>query len=201
MNVRGSFAAVCLGAGAACGCVGQAGAEDAPEEVPVREEPLDVTVDSVDVVHGGLRIDATMLDGSADVSVRLGGECEPREVGGGTSTLSRFVWSLGDRDVADAIGCGLVVCARTRDGSDYVNKVARLEVEIRLDLLTEDPAADDEPSGFPVPPSDLASSVLRAQPLIVGSRSFATSISVGGTSIQPDTPDPDDAQEDLVAQP
>jgi|HubBroStandDraft_2_1064218.scaffolds.fasta_scaffold533982_1 hypothetical protein len=196
MNVRGSFAAACLVVGAASGCVAQAGADETSEEPPPREEPLDLTIDSLDVVHGALRISATMVDGSADVSVRLGGRCERREVGGGVSTLSGFVWALGDRDVADAIDCGLVVYALARDSAGYVNKLAALDVQVGLELQTEDPTADDEPSGFPVPPTELAWSVLRAQPLTVGRRSFATSISIGGTSIQADPQEPDEVPEE-----
>jgi hypothetical protein len=79
------------------------------------------------------------------VSVRLGGDCEHREVGGGLSTLSTLVWSLGDRDVAAAIGCGLVVRARVRDGSArIVNKVA--DVDLAVDVSAEEGQnADDAP--------------------------------------------------------
>src|SRR5580704_14695470 len=131
MGVRGSFAALCLVLGA--GCAGQLGLDDAPGEAPAPDEPLDMTVDALDVVHGALRIRATMLDGSADVSVRLAGACEHREVGGGTSTRSTFVWALGEKDVADAITCGLLVCARVQDGEHHVNKLAELGVEVGLE--------------------------------------------------------------------
>ena len=130
MQVRGSFATMSLCVGALSGCAARAGA--AETAAPVEDQPLGITVDALDVVHGALRISATMVDGAADVSVRLGGDCEPREVGGGLSTLSTLVWSLGDREVAAAIGCGLAVRARVRDGADWVNKVGELAVAVDL---------------------------------------------------------------------
>ena len=80
MSARGSLAAIAVIALSICGCAAQAGQDDA-SEAAAEEQPLDVTVDSLDVVHGALRITATMVDGAADVSVRLGGDCEHREVG------------------------------------------------------------------------------------------------------------------------
>jgi hypothetical protein len=81
-------------------------------------------------VHGALRIVATMVDGSADVSVRLGGDCEHRDVGGGLATPSALVWSFGDGDLAEAIGCGLVVRAHARGGGRRVDRVAELTMEV-----------------------------------------------------------------------
>jgi hypothetical protein len=157
MNARGSLAAlraVVLSAGfavALCG-VSSAGCMGAPEqeeeaqeqaegEVEV-EEPLDLTVDSLDVVHGALRVIATMVDGAADVSVRLGGDCEHREVGGGISTPSTFVWAFGEGDIADALSCGLVVRAHVRDGDGFVSKVATLDVTAATTGVEENPAED-----------------------------------------------------------
>ena len=143
MNVLGALAAVLLTVRAMGGCAAGTAETDAADEAPP-DEPLDITVDSVDVAHGALRVGATMVDGAADVSVRLGGDCEHREVGGGLSTLSTLVWSLGDRDVAAAIGCGLVVRARVRDGTRIVNKVA--EVDVTVDVAAEEGQnADDAP--------------------------------------------------------
>ncbi len=132
MHARDSLAALSLIVGVMAGCAAVGGEDDSSEEPPAEDQPLDVAVDSLDIVHGALRISATMVDGAADVSVRLGGDCEPREVGGGLSTLSTLVWSLGDGDVAEAMGCGLVVRARVRDGQRYVNKVADLGVNVDM---------------------------------------------------------------------
>ena len=88
----------------------RASAEPAPE-VEI-EEPLEVSVDRVDRSHGGVRVTASMEDGSADVSMWLGRACEAREVGSGFATPSHFVWTLSVRDVARAASCGLVVRAR-----------------------------------------------------------------------------------------
>jgi hypothetical protein len=135
MGVRGSFAAASLIVAAMGGCAGEAGEtgeEGASEETLAPDGPLDITVDSLDIVHGALRISATMVDGSADVSVQLGGDCEHREVGGGFSTPSTLVWALGGKDVAGAIACGLTVRARVRDGERRVNKVGDLVVSVDI---------------------------------------------------------------------
>jgi len=243
MGVRGSLATLSL-VGVMSACAAPAGEGDPWEETPDKDEPLDVTVDSLDVVHGALRVSATMVDGAADVSVRLGGDCEHREVGGGLSTLSTFVWAIGDNDVAEAIGCGFLVRARVRDGARHVNKVAELAVTI--DVAAQDPEnpedgpqlqtvtmsetgvgvvfapvtrsarlttgdsileaappeseeTDAEAAGntsrFKVPCIDFARSVLRGRPLYLDGSSFATSLSVGGTSLQGE-PQGSDAPQD-----
>jgi hypothetical protein len=129
MDVRGSLATALVVA-AMGGCAATAGQGGPLEEAPAEDQPLDLTVDSLDIVHGALRLSATMVDGAADVSVRLGGDCEHRDVGGGVSTLSALVWSLGDEEVAEAIGCGLSVRARVRGDARPVNKIAELDVAI-----------------------------------------------------------------------
>jgi hypothetical protein len=242
MNVRGALATLSLIAGAA-GCAAPAG-DDPPEEAPAADQPLDLTIDSLDVVHGALRVSATMVDGAADVSVRLGGECEHREVGGGLSTLSTLVWSLGDSEVAEATSCGLVVRARVREGTRYVNKVADLEVTVDMgaqaqnpddgpqlqavapselgvsavfspvtrgarlttgDSVLEaalpgagdgDPAPGDVAGRFTIPRIDFARSVLRGRPLSLEGSLFATSLSVGGTSLQTEAPPSDEPEEE-----
>jgi hypothetical protein len=141
MDVRGSLATASLIVCAMGGCA-PPGGEEGPKEAPADDEPLDITVDSLDIVHGALRVKATMVDGSADVSVRLGGDCEHGEVGGGLSTLSTLVWALGGNDVAKAIGCGLVVRARVRDGVRYVNKFAELAVTVDVAAQASENAED-----------------------------------------------------------
>jgi hypothetical protein len=132
MDVRRSLATVSLIVGALGGCATRPGEPDLSEEPPAEDQPLDIAVDSLDIVHGALRLSATMVDGAADLSVRLGGTCEHREVGGGLSTRSTLVWSLSDHDVAEAIGCGLLVRTHVRDPTRYVNKVAELEVTVEM---------------------------------------------------------------------
>jgi len=241
MHARGLLATASI-VGAMGGCA--AGGDDPSGEPPEQEQPLDLTVDSLDIAHGALRVSATMVDGAADVSVRLGGECEHREVGGGLSTLSTLVWSLGDSDVAESIRCGLVVRARVRDGVRYVHKVAELAVAVdvaaqeventqdgpQLQTVTtsdigicmvfspvargarlttgdsileaeppeskeEGAAADDDTGRFDVPRIDFARSVLRERPLYLDGLSFATSLSVGGTSLQGEPQGSDEPQE------
>jgi hypothetical protein len=156
MDVRGSLATGSLIVCAMGGCAAHPG----EEELPAKDQPLDISVDSLDVVHGALRVGATMVDGAADVSVRLGGDCEHREVGGGLSTLSTLVWALGDNDVAEAIGCGLVVRARVRDGVRSVNKVAELGVAV--EMVAEEENAEDGPRLQTVATSEIGVSVVFA---------------------------------------
>jgi hypothetical protein len=168
MDVRGSLATASLIVGAVGGCVAHPGEEALSEEQPAQDQPLDITVDSLDIVHGALRVSATMVDGSADVSVRLGGECDHREVGGGMSTLSTIVWALGDKDVAEAMSCGLVVRARVRDGVRYVNKFAELAVVIDI-AAQESENAEDGPRLQTVATSEVGVSLVFA-PVARGAR-------------------------------
>jgi hypothetical protein len=108
------------------GCVNPVPEDREPTVEP--EVPLDLSVDRVDVVHGALRLHATMIDGAADVWTTLGGDCEPRETGGGVSTLSTLVWTLGENELADVLACGLVVHARVIVGPRRVIKAAALTV-------------------------------------------------------------------------
>ncbi len=144
MKLRDSFATASLIACAIGGCAAQTEADDPAADAPAEDEPLDMTVDSLDIVHGALRLTATMVDGAADVSVRTGGDCEHREIGGGISTLSRLVWSFGDKDLAAVLGCGLTVRARVQDGAGVVNKVAE------LGLVADIAAADNGGEGTPL---------------------------------------------------
>jgi hypothetical protein len=103
-----------------------------PDDPPLEDAPLDLQVDAVDVVHGALRVRATMTGGSPDVSVALGGSCEAREVGAGLSTATTLTWTLGENDVVDAIDCGLVVRATVHVGRRTGNRLAPLGVSVSL---------------------------------------------------------------------
>lgn len=171
MDVRRSIATVSLVVGALGGCAARPEVPDPSQETPAEDQPLDIAIDALDIVHGALRLSATMVDGAADSSVRLGGDCEHREVGGGLSTRSTLVWSLGDRDVAEAIACGLVVRARVRDPTRYVNKVAELQVEV--DMGADVDNAEDGPQlqGLTMSESGIGvvfSAVTRGARLITG---------------------------------
>lgn len=188
MGMREGIAAVCVVVWASSGCAAPTGPEEPPPEV-VRQEPMDVGVDSLDVIHGALRIVATMADGSADLSVTLGGRCEHREVGGGVSTATTLVWAFEERDVADALACGLTVHARAREDGAEVDKVADLAVAV--ELSPSDPDAPDAARDAPPPPTfatlEVAQSVLHGLPLRSEGRSFEASLSVAGTPVQSDT--------------
>jgi len=140
MPARGSFATASLIVCSLGGCAPPAAQDEAAYEAPTLREPLDLTVDALDVVHGALRVRATMVDGAADVSVRLGGDCAHLQVGGGTSTASTFAWRLADRDLAGAIGCGLEVHARLREAGRAVDKVAALGVGVEVTSAPSDDA-------------------------------------------------------------
>ncbi len=128
----GAALAICLAASACAAPTSDHSAGPAPLP-PEIEEELALTVDDLDVRHGSLRIEATMLDGSADVSMWLGPTCASREVGRGIATRSGFAWSLSGDEVGHAIECNLVVRAHgiAEDGS-RVLKVASLEVAVAL---------------------------------------------------------------------
>ncbi len=209
MDVRGSLAILAI-AGAAAGCAAPAAGEDAPAEVPEREEPLSVAVDSLDVVHGAARIIATMEDGSADVEMQLGGACAHGEVGGGMSTPSRVVWALGEADLADAISCGLRLRARVREGGVPIAKVAELSVALNLEALQgssdEDPAPATESAPIGVSNAQYARSILRGLPLCSEGSCYRVSLSIGGrpqefdeprTESSPDTDEPEEPEQDI----
>jgi hypothetical protein len=127
--LTGAALAFCL-ATSACSALSN-DSDDSPE--PEIEEALALTVDNLDVRHGSLRIEATMLAGSADVSMWLGSSCDAREVGHGIATRSGFAWSLSGDDVARAIECNLVVKARgIDDDGNRVVKIAPLDVSVSL---------------------------------------------------------------------
>src|SRR5262249_35592672 len=128
MNARGlALGASLLLATTAC-CATPDDEVGEPDDPPLEDAPLDLQGDAVDVVHGALRVRATMTDGSPDVSVALGGGCEAREVGAGLSTATTLTWRLGENDVVDAIDCGLVVRAKVHVGRRTGNRVAPLGV-------------------------------------------------------------------------
>jgi hypothetical protein len=96
------------------------------------EEALDLSVDRVDIVHGALRMSATMRAGSADVSILLAPSCERRQVGRGMATRTALVWALSERDLADVLGCAaLLVRARVAtERGRHVSKIATLGVAV-----------------------------------------------------------------------
>lgn len=105
----------------------------APTPPPELEESLSLSVDALDLRHGSLRIEASMVDGSADVSMWLGPTCETREVGHGIATRTGFAWSLSRDEVARVIECDLTVRARgVDDDGNRVRKTAQLGVVAAL---------------------------------------------------------------------
>jgi hypothetical protein len=210
MNARGLAlrASLLLATTAHCATPEEDGGDPDP---PLEDAPLDLQVDAVDVVHGALRLRATMTGGSPDVSVALGGSCEPREVGAGLSTATALTWTLGEKDVVDAIDCGLVVRATVRVGRRTGNRVAPLGVSVSLTApptevegSTEEPgeqeAEDNSPqesaqapaeqsapdpptTGTPVPPTDLARALLLHRQIVVEGDAFDVSLEVGGVTL------------------
>jgi hypothetical protein len=125
--------ALCL-ATASCAAPSHDGQFAAPVPEPEIEEPLTLSVDALDVRHGSLRIEASMTDGSADVSMWLGGDCGTHEVGRGIATRSGFAWSLSRDEIARAIECGLVVHVHAVDPDGHrVRRTAELPVSASLE--------------------------------------------------------------------
>jgi hypothetical protein len=154
--------------------------EDGPPARSDDEEPLTLSVDYVDILHGALRVSATMVDGSADLSVSLGAGCEPREVGGGIATPSRFVWTFSADELADALSCGFLVRAISATATRRVTKTASLPVAVEVTTLD----SDDAPQLPDIAPEDIAHAVLLQRPLSVGGYLFEAALSVGGTAIE-----------------
>jgi hypothetical protein len=137
----GAALALCL-ATASCAAPSNNEQAEAPARVGAREpeieeieEPLALSVDALDVRHGTLRIEASMDDGSADVSMWLGTAqgCETREVGHGIATRSGFAWSLSRDEVARAIECSLTVKVHAIDDEgQHVRRVAQLPVSVAV---------------------------------------------------------------------
>ena len=167
-------------------------------------EPLDLSIDRVDISHGGLRVTATMHGGSADVWVTLGDDCKGREVGGGMATPSSLVWTLGEDDLAGALACDLEVIARTATSSGYVLRRASVAVsaemrpspsqeppplpslsrsDVEMEVVFAGGSAEETPS-FVLPHRDFARSVLSSRPLRFGSWSFDPSVWVGGVALE-----------------
>jgi hypothetical protein len=128
----GAALVLCL-ATASCAAPSRDGQVASPLPEPEIEEPLTLSVDALDVRHGSLRIEASMTDGSADVSMWLGQECEAREVGRGIATRSGFAWSLSRDEIARAIECNLVVRVHAVDAEGQrVRRSADLPVSATL---------------------------------------------------------------------
>ena len=129
----GAALALCL-ATASCAAPSHDSQVASPAPEPEVEEPLSLSVDALDVRHGSLRIEATMKDGSADVSMWLGQECQAHEVGHGIATRSGFAWSLSRDEIARAIECGLVVRVHAVDaGGHRVRRTADLPVSVAIE--------------------------------------------------------------------
>lgn len=128
----GAALAICL---ATAGCMAPSNDETAgvSEPEPEIEEELSFSVDALDIRHGTLRIEASMTDGSADVSMWLGPTCATREVGHGFATRSGFAWSLSGDEIARAIECSLVVRVRAIDDEGHrVRRTGQLPVAVSL---------------------------------------------------------------------
>ncbi len=145
----GALAAICF-ASAACAAPTNDGMSGAPPPPPEIEEALSMSVEAIDVRHGSLRIEASMLDGAADVSMWLGSTCEQREVGRGIATRSSFAWSLSRDEIARVIECSLVVRVHAVDDEGRrVLRTAELPVGVVLqsDGAEESRIAEQEALG------------------------------------------------------
>jgi hypothetical protein len=179
MGRRRTAAGLLLLLAATTNCAGAAVGDDDVSRQEA-EAPLDLSVDRVDVLHGSLRVTATMHEGSAESSVRLGPGCDPREVGGGMATPSRLVWILSRGELAASLRCGLVVMARVTAAAGSATKVASMPVAFAFQALD----SDDAPPPLTWSHEEVAAAVVSGRPLRVGEASFQVSLSVAGTALE-----------------
>jgi hypothetical protein len=193
MNARQWAAArfVVLAATTHCAMAARGSPSD-PESAPEDEVPLELSVSSADIVHGGLRVTATMQEGSADLAIVLGSDCEHREVGGGITTASAFTWILGPDDLAAALRCNLLAIAHTRDATGRHMKTASLPVDAEVVSLEEDGVSDTrDVSGLVAEMADeeIASSFLSGRPMRVSGASLGVTICIAGIAPEQSTED------------
>jgi hypothetical protein len=179
--------ALCLLATASCAAPSNneqaAGATAATSQPEVEEieEPLALSVDALDIRHGTLRIEASMDDGSADVSMWLGESCETREVGHGIATRTGFAWSLSRDEIARAIECSLTVKVHgIDDEGQHVRRVAQLPVSVAV-----------EPDGADLVRLRALEADGATTKLTFMGPSFASRLHVAGTIIGPENDDID----------
>jgi hypothetical protein len=179
--------------GVAPGCTTPTGSADGPPPEPEEVLPLELSVDRVDISHGALRLSATMVDGAADVSVMLGDACDRREVGGGLSTLSTLVWSLGEAEVADALACDLVIRARVRTETGHVMKEAPVSLTSSVTSSPENSEQGPQPRE--------GSTSLDGVAIVFTSVGPSARLSAGDSLVEPtvtDEDDPDDTTKRFV---
>jgi hypothetical protein len=96
------------------------GCATAEDELTSQEEtPLTVEVERVEVARGVLRLDARTENGSADLTVTLGGGCEKKgtEIGRGIATGAHFAWSFTSDELADVLACGAIAIDARHGGA------------------------------------------------------------------------------------
>jgi hypothetical protein len=138
-----SRAAFCAATGALLcslvACAGHTGGPSVEMRTEDIEVPLDLTMESVQLVRGRMRFTASMDEGSPDVSVWLGPRCEAREIGRGIATGTRVVWTLSADELGRALECQLTLKARGFRGEEArVRKVAELPVRIGMNMVEYD---------------------------------------------------------------
>jgi hypothetical protein len=188
---------------ATMGCAAGDIDEDATAEPPA-DEPLDLTIDRVDIAHGALRLSASVIDGSADVSLSAGRPCQSGELGRGMATRSGFVWALAEDELALALTCDLVVRARVMTAAGPLVKSMSLPFAASVaSSSTDDPAdpvamATGEELNVIVGSSevhlshlDFARAVLTRRPIVIGGTALTTSLSVGGVELEVEPSDPE----------
>jgi|HubBroStandDraft_1064217.scaffolds.fasta_scaffold141585_1 hypothetical protein len=189
---------------ATMGCAAGGIDEDSTAE-PAADEPLDLTIDRVDVAHGALRLSASMIDGSADVSLSAGPPCGGGELGRGMATRSGFVWALAEDELALALTCDLVVHARVTTAAGLLVKSISLPVAAGVASSSTDETAELQVGSSEFHPShlDLARSVLARRPIMVGGTPFTTSLSIGGVEleVEPSDTEPTEPMEGELGQP
>jgi hypothetical protein len=130
---------IALLAAALFGCATRT--DDGTEEAEA-DVPLAVGLDTLELVRGVLRIDASTENGTGDLSVSLGGTCTMagREIGRGIANGARFVWSMTSDELADAVACG-ELAMDARSGRSH----RRAALGVAVELV---PTGEDETPAF-----------------------------------------------------
>lgn len=174
-------------------CHASESSDDAELEIEAEPDPelLDLSVDGISVVDGEVRLDATFVDGSADVSIwSSNAECERKEIGHGVATRTGFTWRLDGADLSDAVRCNLLVRVRAvdegvRHRKEHLLAVLLLDVDGELRKGRADPSREETFSGeYIAPDEDVARDILRRRPMGLARSPLHAIIQIGPRSVE-----------------
>lgn len=187
-----------VGTGVLCavlgGCHSSEIDDDAESESEQEPEPeaLELSVEGISVSDGELRLDATFVEGSADVSIWAASDsCERKEIGHGIATRTGFTWRLDGADLAEAIRCNLLVRVRLVDEGVRHRKeqelpVILLDVDGELRKEQADPSSEETSSSgeYVSPAEDVVRDILRRRPMGLAREPLHAIIQIGVRSVE-----------------